>query len=210
MHGAVHCGNNEPPISPLTTNQTAHIEKPENQSLWGYRFRVVPWRDKVSAFPRGFFIPMTTSQANTPERHPARFRSDRKEMLNLSFDQETFDQLASLAQAERCSVPALICKAVKVAFLDSKNAADTAKPSKPPLAHYLKAGKQGFAAYARKFAEVEQAADLDAGSLVEALLSGMPDNSPSELAGWIASGWICSQEEDDLEAALVPVFKRWE
>ena len=59
MHGAVHCGNNEPPISSLTTNQAAHIEKPENQSLWGYRFRVVPWREKVSAFPRGFFYQMT-------------------------------------------------------------------------------------------------------------------------------------------------------
>ena len=150
---------------------------------------------------------MTTSQANTPERHPARFRSDRKEMLNLSFDQETFDQLASLAKGERSSVPALLRKAA-ASFLDSKNAANTAKPSKPPLAHYLKAGKQGFAAYARKLAEVEQAADLDAGSLVEALLSGMPDNSPSELAGWIASGWNCSQEEDELEAALAPVLMR--
>jgi hypothetical protein len=65
-----------------------------------------------------------------------------------------------------------------------------------------------FAAYSRRLAEVEKAADLEAGSLVNALLSGMPDNSPSELAGWIASGWNCSQEEDELEAALAPVFKR--
>jgi hypothetical protein len=149
---------------------------------------------------------MKTSQASRIKN--SRSRSNRKEMLNLSFDQETFDQLASLAKEERCSVPALICKAVEVAFLDSKNAADTAKSSTPPLAHYLKAGKQGFDAYARKLAEVEQAADLDAGSLVEALLSGMPDNSPGELAGWIASGWICSQEEDELEAALAPVLAR--
>ncbi len=149
---------------------------------------------------------MKTSQASPVKNR--RSRSNRKEMLNLSFDSETFDQLSSLAQAERSSVPALLRKAAS-SFLDSKNAADTAKPSTPPLAHYLKAGKRGFAAYARKFAEVEQAADLDAGSLVEALLSGMPDNSPSELAGWIASGWNCSQEEDELEAALVPVFKRW-
>ena len=55
MHGAVRGSNYEPPISSLTTNRAAHIEKPENQSLWGYRFRVVPWRDKVAAFPRGFF-----------------------------------------------------------------------------------------------------------------------------------------------------------
>ena len=55
MHGAVRGSNYEPPISSLTTNRAAHIEKPENQSLWGYRFRVVPWREKVSAFPRGFF-----------------------------------------------------------------------------------------------------------------------------------------------------------
>ena len=149
---------------------------------------------------------MKTSQASPVKNR--RSRSNRKEMLNLSFDQETFDQLASLAKEERCSVPALICKAVKVAFLDSKDAEEAAKPSAPPLAHYLKAGKREFAAYARKFAEVEQAADLDAGSLVEALLSGMPDNSPGELAGWIASGWNCSQEEDELEAALAPVLMR--
>ncbi len=55
MDAVVHCGNNEPPFSLPATNRAAHIEKPENQSLWGYRFRVVPWRDKVSAFPRGFF-----------------------------------------------------------------------------------------------------------------------------------------------------------
>ncbi|MFM8715992.1 MAG: hypothetical protein ACKOF3_04290 [Spartobacteria bacterium] len=152
---------------------------------------------------------MKTSQANSGQTRLARSRSDRKEMVNLSFDAETFDQLASLAKEEGCSLPALISKAAS-SFLDSKDAEDAAKPSTPPLAHYLKAGKREFAAYAQKLAEVEQAADLDAGSLVEALLSGMPDGSPRELAGWIASGWICSQEEDELEAALVPVFKRWE
>jgi hypothetical protein len=31
----VRSGNCGPPFSPLATNQTAHIEKPENQSLWG-------------------------------------------------------------------------------------------------------------------------------------------------------------------------------
>lgn len=209
MHGAVREAKHEPPFSFLTTNQAAHIEKPENQSLWGYRFRVVPWREKVSAFPRGFFIPMKTSQANPGQTRLARSRSDRKEMVNLSFDAETFDQLASLAKEEGCSLPALISKAAS-SFLDSKDAEDAAKPSTPPLAHYLKAGKREFAAYARKLAEVEQAADLDAGSLVEALLSGMPDGSPRELAGWITHGWICSQSWESMEAALVPVFKRWE
>jgi hypothetical protein len=53
-------------FSSLTTNQAAHIEKPENQSLWGYRFRVVPWRDKVCPFPRGFLY----SHDNITSHHP--------------------------------------------------------------------------------------------------------------------------------------------
>ena len=59
MDGVVRVAKHEPPISSLTTNRAAQIEKPENQSLWGYRFRVVPWRDKVCPFPRGFFYQMT-------------------------------------------------------------------------------------------------------------------------------------------------------
>jgi hypothetical protein len=154
---------------------------------------------------------MTTSQATTPERHPARFRSDRMEIVNIALDQETFDLLASLAGEEGSSVPALLREACR-SFLDAKEAEPSAPlpdfPSTPPLTHYLSTGWKVFAAYSRRLAEVEKAADLEAGSLVNALLSGMPDNSPGELAGWIASGWICSQEEDELEAALAPVFKR--
>jgi hypothetical protein len=56
MDAVVREAKHEPPFSSLTTNRAAHIEKPENQSLWGYRFRVVPWRDKVCPFPRGFFL----------------------------------------------------------------------------------------------------------------------------------------------------------
>lgn len=154
---------------------------------------------------------MTTSQATTPERHPARFRSDRMEIVNIALDQETFDLLASLAGEEGSSVPALLREACR-SFLDAKEAEPSAPcpgfPATPPLADYLSTGWKVFAAYSRKLAEVEKAADLEAGSVVNALLSGLPDNSPSELAGWIASGWICSQEEDELEAALEPVLAR--
>jgi hypothetical protein len=133
------------------------------------------------------------------------------EIVNIALDQETFDLLASLAGEEGSSVPALLREACR-SFLDAKEAEPSAPlpdfPSTPPLTHYLSTGWKVFAAYSRRLAEVEKAADLEAGSLVNALLSGMPDNSPGELAGWIASGWICSQEEDELEAALAPVFKR--
>jgi hypothetical protein len=156
---------------------------------------------------------MTQSQATTPECQPTRFRSDRMEMVNINLDQETFDLLASLAGEEGSSVPALLREACR-SFLDAKDAEPSAPlpgfPATPPLAHYLAEGWKVFAAYSRKLAEVEKAADLEAGSLADALLSGLPDNSPGELAGWIASGWNCSQEEDELESALVPVFKRWE
>jgi len=33
--------------------------------------------------------------------------------------------------------------------------------------------------------------------------------SPREMAGCITHGWMCFQNLESMEAALVPVFKRW-
>jgi hypothetical protein len=109
----------------------------------------VLWREKVAAFPRGFFIPMKTSPPDIKK--------------NRSFQTQ-------------------------------------------PLTHYLKAGKREFATLAQKLAMIEQAADLEAGSVIFALLARMP-NSPDELAEWISSGWMCSQSLQEIEAALTPVLR---
>jgi hypothetical protein len=68
---------------------------------------------------------MTTSQATTPERHPARFRSDRMEKINLSFDLETYDLICKLAKEEGCSVPALLRKAARAFLYDGESIASS-------------------------------------------------------------------------------------
>ncbi len=78
----------------------------------------------------------------------------------------------------------------------------------PTLEHYLQAGMKEFAAHAVKFAMIEKSANLEAGSLVEALLSGLPDDSPRELAEWIRHGWSCAQSKVEMEAALAPMLNR--
>ena len=46
----------------------------------------------------------------------------------------------------------------------------------PSIAHYLKVGKRKFATQAQKLAIIEQAADLEAGRLVVALIARMPNS----------------------------------
>jgi hypothetical protein len=171
---------------------------------------------RFQPFPGGFFLIMNNSLVTPAERHStehqtARFRSDRMEMVNLTIDQETFGLIASIAEEEGSSVSNLIRESFR-SFLDAKDAKPSAPcrgfPTTPSLAHYLAAGRREFKAYAVKLAEVEQAADLDAGSLVEALLSGLPGSSPGELACWIGHGWSCAQTDEELEAALAPLFGR--
>lgn len=78
-----------------------------------------------------------------------------------------------------------------------------------PLETYIEAGHREFAHYARRIAEIEQAADIEPGSLVDGLLSGLDYRDAFELAGYITGGWDCSQSESDIEAALVPLVERW-
>ena len=80
-----------------------------------------------------------------------------------------------------------------------------------PLETYIEAGQREFAHYARKLAEIEQAADLDPGSLVDSMLGGLFEqlDSAVQWAGWIAEGWDCGQSESDIEAALRPLVERW-
>ena len=79
-----------------------------------------------------------------------------------------------------------------------------------PLETYIEAEQREFAHYARKLAELEQAADLEPGSLVDALLAGMNCGDAWEVADYVTSGWVCSQSASDMEAALRPLVERWE
>ncbi len=78
-----------------------------------------------------------------------------------------------------------------------------------PIETYIEAGQREFAHYARKLAEIEQAADIEPGSLVDALLSGLDYGDAFELAGYIEGGWNCSKSESEIEAALVQLVERW-
>ena len=80
-----------------------------------------------------------------------------------------------------------------------------------PLETYIEAGQREFAHYARKLAEIEQAAALDPGSLVDSMLGGLfeQNDSVANWAGWIGEGWDLSQSASDIEAALRPLVERW-
>jgi hypothetical protein len=68
---------------------------------------------------------------------------------------------------------------------------------------------------ARRFREIEEAADLEAGSFLDSVVA-MSDqwwhprwgqNGAAELESWIRGGWEI--EDTDLRAKLVTLWKRW-
>jgi len=87
---------------------------------------------------------------------------------------------------------------------------NTQEAAAMPLETYITSGQREFAHYARKLAEIEQAADLEPGSLVESLLTGIDYRNAFELTGYIKGGWDLSQPGCDIEAALRPLVERWE
>lgn len=81
-----------------------------------------------------------------------------------------------------------------------------------PLSVYLEAGREAFERAAVRLAELEQAADLEPGSLVDQLAGGFAFGQAQEPHGassFILGGWDCSHDAGETEAALAAAVARW-
>jgi len=76
---------------------------------------------------------------------------------------------------------------------------------------YLAAGQREFSRQACRIAELEEAADLEPGSLARSMLGGLFDqhnNDAGEWASYLSSGWD-GLNEPELESMIGPLCEKW-